>query len=339
MGAREHLSGRGRRLGALPALVVPRGIPVLRDGTEAAIRQLFGAPLDPTVDAGDPGLFGPSSATWELLSDPSVIVSGLNALMIQTLHPRAMAGVSEHGSFQQDLMGRLHRTASYVQDVNCGSMRQVFAASMRARGAHTSVVGHTPQGEAYRADEPRLLAWVSIGLTLSVLSVWDLLGPHPVPRDVADRFVAEQAVPAALLDERLDLRALSRDPERVEGLRAGTVSLPMIQEGSLPMSRAELEEFVTDFARNELAGRQQSQEAMAFLLSPPLDGIGLAGWKAVATASLAALPDILRDLADIPRRPLADRARVQVVRGIIDTLRVVHGRTSTVQRATVRAMG
>ncbi len=326
----------GRRIGAVPALLVPNGIPVLRDGTEAAIRQMFGTPLDPTRDPGDPGLFGPGSATWALFSDPAVIVSGINALMIQTLHPRAMSGVVDHGSFQQDLMGRLHRTAAYVQAVNCGSMPEVLAASHRARGAHRSVVGTTPAGATYRADEPRLLAWVSLGLTLSVLSVWDLLGPHPVRPEVADRFVSEQARAAALLDERVDLRAIGADPDALAALRDGRLPLPMIAEGSLPLDRRQLDASIADFS-SELSMDQQARDAMAFLLSPPLQGVGLAGWKAVATASLAALPASLRAVAAVPAHRVRDASRVAVVRAGIDTLRLVHGRTSTIKRATARA--
>ncbi|WP_370324615.1 oxygenase MpaB family protein [Euzebya sp.] len=327
---------RRRRPGALPALLVPDGIPVLRRGTEAAMRSMFGAPLDPTVDPGDPGLNGPGSATWQLFSDPCIAVTGLNALMIQTLHPRAMAGVTDHSSFAEDLMGRLHRTAGYVQAVTCGSTGEAVAASLRARGAHRRVVGATPEGEPYRADDPRLLTWVSLGLTLSVLTVWDLLGPHPVPPDVADRFVAEQAVAAALLDERVDLRRLADDPGWLAALRHGEVELPMVVEGHLPQSRAQLDATLAGFL-DELEARDQAREALAFLMDPPLTGVGLAGWKAVATAAVAALPDSLRDRTPIPRNPVRDAARIQAVRSAVDALRVVHGRTSTIRLATARA--
>jgi uncharacterized protein (DUF2236 family) len=329
----------GRRPGALPALVVPRGIPILRDATESAIRSMFGKPIDPTVDPGDPGLFGPGSATWALLSDPCVIISGVNALMIQAVHPRAMAGVAEHGSFEQDLLGRLHRTAAYVQAVDCGSTREAIAASLRARGAHRTVVGTTPgSGAPYRADEPALLAWVSLGLTLSVLSVWQLLGPHPVDPVTADRFVAEQARAAALLDERVDLPRLARDPAWLAALRRGEVELPMIAEGTLPTTRTGLDALLAEVAATELRPGRQTREAMAFLLDPPpLSGAGRLGWQAVATASLVALPPRLRELAGIPRQPVRDAARVQLVRTAVDTLRVVHGRTSTIRLATARA--
>jgi uncharacterized protein (DUF2236 family) len=328
---------RRRRPGAIPALLAPDGIPVLRDATEKAMRRMFGRQLDPTVNPGDPGLFGPGSATWALLSDPAVAVSGINALMIQTLHPRAMAGVSEHGSFEHDLIRRLHRTAAYVQAVNCGSMPEVLAASRRARGAHTVVRGTTDRGEAYAADEPRLLAWVSIGFTLSVLSVWDLLGPYPVDVALADAYVAEQAVTAALLDPRVDLREIEGDAGAVRMLQAGGQELPMIAEGQLPRTRADLDAAIGDFATDELELRQQARDGMAFLLSPPLEGAMLAGWRAVATASLVALPVTLRDIAGVPHHPVRDRVRVEVVRAAVDGLRVVHGRTSTIARATARA--
>jgi uncharacterized protein (DUF2236 family) len=329
-------AGRWRRPGALPAVVLPRGVPLLRDATEAALRGMFGEPLDPTRDPGDPGLFGPGSATWALLADPAVVVSGIGALMVQALHPRAMAGVAAHGSFQQDLLGRLHRTAAYVQAVCCGSVPEAVAASLRARGAHRAVVGTTPDGAPYRADEPRLLAWVSLGLTVSVLQVWDLLGPHRVPADVADRYVAEQAVAAALLDERVDLRRLARDPGWVAALRRGEADLPMLTDGSLPTDRAGLDAALAGFLP-ELRGDGQARDAMRFLLHPPLSGPGLVGWQAVATAALVSLPPPLRELAGVPRHAVRDAVRVQVVRSAVDVLRVVHGRTSTVQLATLRA--
>jgi hypothetical protein len=110
----------------------------------------------------------------------------------------------------------------------------------------------------------------------------------------------------------------------------------MVEEGSLPQDRAQLDAAVTDFA-GELALDQQARDGLAFLMDPPLAGIGLAGWKAVATASLVALPAQLRTIADVPANPVRDAVRVQVVRAGIDVLRVAHGRTSTVKRATARA--
>src|SRR6266487_1033341 len=53
-----------------------------------------------TDPPGDPGFFGPGSATWHVHGDASMLIGGISALMLQTLHPLAMAGVrsEEHTS-------------------------------------------------------------------------------------------------------------------------------------------------------------------------------------------------------------------------------------------------
>jgi len=46
---------------------------------------------------GDPGLFGPHSVVWKVHADFSaMMVGGLSSLMIQALHPRALAAVWDH---------------------------------------------------------------------------------------------------------------------------------------------------------------------------------------------------------------------------------------------------
>src|SRR5690606_17829936 len=56
---------------------------------------------------GDPGLFGPGSASWFVLDDISALVGGISSLYLQTLHPLAMAGVAEHSDYESDPRGRL----------------------------------------------------------------------------------------------------------------------------------------------------------------------------------------------------------------------------------------
>ena len=43
----------------------------------------------------DHGLLGPGSVAWRVLGHPMSLVGGLRALMIQSLHPLAMAGVGD----------------------------------------------------------------------------------------------------------------------------------------------------------------------------------------------------------------------------------------------------
>src|SRR5262249_27579418 len=64
---------------------------------------------------GDPGLFGPDSTTWQIHADFAGMLSGgLCALVLQTLHPAALAGVWDHSNFRDDLVGRLRRTTNFV---------------------------------------------------------------------------------------------------------------------------------------------------------------------------------------------------------------------------------
>ena len=47
--------------------------------------------------------FSPDSVTWRVHSDPSMVVGGIRALLEQALQPDAMAGVTAHSNFRDDL--------------------------------------------------------------------------------------------------------------------------------------------------------------------------------------------------------------------------------------------
>jgi uncharacterized protein (DUF2236 family) len=109
----------------------------------------------------DPGLFGPDSVTWQLHADPAVALGGLRALMLQTLHPLAMAGVAEHSDFRDDPWGRLFRTADYIAAVTYGTTEEAHRAAARVRRVHRRLRGVEPEsGRGYRVDDPALLLWV-----------------------------------------------------------------------------------------------------------------------------------------------------------------------------------
>ena len=79
------------------------------------------SPVTPVSDSADPGLYGPDSVTWRVHADPSMALAGLRALLLQAVHPRAMAGVAEHSGFRGDPWGRLLRTAEYIGVTSYGS--------------------------------------------------------------------------------------------------------------------------------------------------------------------------------------------------------------------------
>ena len=82
------------------------------------IRQLVGGGGPPTAfltPAGDPGILGPDSMPWDVHADfISMMIGGISSLVLQALHPGALAGVWDHSSFRRDLQGRLGRTAYFI---------------------------------------------------------------------------------------------------------------------------------------------------------------------------------------------------------------------------------
>ncbi len=147
--------------GAWSGGLAAAGAPVL---TPAIVRLL--APLNRggeehlVAGTGDEGWFGPHSVAWKVHSDIAMLVAGIGAFMLQTLHPRAMAGVFDHSSFGGDFFGRTRRTGEFVQGVVYGTSEEAQAWCDTVLAVHERVVGSTPDGRAYAANEPELLHWV-----------------------------------------------------------------------------------------------------------------------------------------------------------------------------------
>ncbi len=117
--------------------------------------------IDLTRPDGDDGLFGPGSATWAVHGDfPSMLIGGTASLLMQMLHPGALAGVWDHSDFRRGMAGRLKRTAQFVTVTTYGSTEAAHAAIGRVRRIHARVVGTLPDGTPYAADDPALLTWV-----------------------------------------------------------------------------------------------------------------------------------------------------------------------------------
>src|ERR1700712_5812974 len=84
----------------------------------------------------DPGLFGPDSVTWRIHGDPSMLVGGFRALMLQAVHPLVMAGFDDNSLFRGDPWGRLQRTGEWVATVTFGTTAEAERAGARLRGGH-----------------------------------------------------------------------------------------------------------------------------------------------------------------------------------------------------------
>ncbi|MBS7455862.1 oxygenase MpaB family protein [Coralloluteibacterium stylophorae] len=168
--------------------------------------------IDYAAPVGDPGLFGPDSATWRIHADfPAMMAGGLCALMLQTLHPRALAGVWDHSDFRHDLLGRLRRTTIFVGGTSFAPTAAADALIARVRGIHTHIGGVTADGTPYRADDPDLLTWVHC------TEMWSFLQGYrryvkPVPAAIQDRYWDE----TACIAEALGARGVPRSRAAVE---------------------------------------------------------------------------------------------------------------------------
>jgi mpaB/rubber oxygenase-like protein len=322
-----------------PALAcpTPAGVPGARRLLRAGLGHVFGpAPFDPTTDPGDPGLFGPTSASWLIIADAAAIIGGLRALLVQLLHPLAMAGVADHSQFRDDPLGRLQRTSAYVTGTTLGSTREALTLLHRVRSVHRKITGTTPDGHPYQADDPHLLAWISIALTSSFLATDRAYAHRPTTEATADRFVAEQSRLAALLDPRVDLATLSADPEVLAALRAGSLPLPMLEEDTLPQTVDQLHARLGDY-HPELEVTEDARQALRFLSWPDIGPLIRTAYFPVLAGAVATLDTQQRQLLGLGFTHIASPALAAHARGSLTLFRVLLGASPSLHAATQRA--
>ncbi|HWG93387.1 MAG TPA: oxygenase MpaB family protein [Mycobacteriales bacterium] len=256
-------------------------------------------PLPPAP--ADPGLFGPDSVTWRVHADPSMALAGLRALLLQALHPLALAGVLQHSDFRADPWGRLVRTAEYVGVVSYGTTRDAQRAAARVRGLHRRLSGVEPEtGTPYRVDDPELLRWVHCSEVESFLTTAVRSGLR-LSRADQDRYYAEQTVAAQLV---------GLDPDDV------------------PDSVDAMRTYFRD-VRPQLRGTAAARSTARFVLWPPMPALVQLGtparpaWTALATASFAMLPRWARRMYALPGLPTTDLAATAVGAGLRTGLLVV----------------
>ncbi|MEY4447520.1 MAG: hypothetical protein RLZZ433_535 [Pseudomonadota bacterium] len=141
---------------------------------------------------GDPGLFGPQSVVWKVHADFSaMMVGGLSSLMIQALHPRALAAVWDHSNFREQLKARLGRTALFVASTTYGGVELATQSIQRVNAIHAKIAGIDLQGQPYKANEPDLLRWVHLIETVSFLNAYQHLALRPLSVADCNQYVVE----------------------------------------------------------------------------------------------------------------------------------------------------
>ncbi len=228
-------------------------------------------------DTSEPGWFADDAPIRRVHGDASMFIGGLRALLFQSLHPRAMAGVADHSNYRTDPWGRLQRTADFLAATTFGPATQAERAVQVVHRVHRRVVGTTRDGEAYAANDPHLLGWVHLAELDSFLAAHDRFGEHPLVGPERDEFVADSAVVA----------------------RALGVLEPPTTEQEL---RDELDRY-----RPELRGTPEAREAARYLLvQPPLPLAGRAAYGLIAAASISLMPAWTRWPLRLPWLPLSE---------------------------------
>jgi uncharacterized protein (DUF2236 family) len=211
-----------------------------------------------------------------------MFVGGLRALLLQSLHPLAMAGVAEHSDYRADPWGRLQRTSTFLAVTTFGPAADAQRAVDKVRGIHRRVRGVAPDGTPYEAGDPHLLEWVHIAEIDSFLLAHQLYGARPLDQAGRDAYVADTARVASALGVL--------NPPRSEG---------------------ELRERIEAY-RPELHGTAAARDAARFLLlTPPLPLPARAPYGVLAATSVAMLPGWARKPLWLPYFPPLEATAVR----------------------------
>jgi uncharacterized protein (DUF2236 family) len=166
------------------------------------------------------GLFGPQSVVWRVHGDvTSMMVGGVSGLLLQMLHPAVLAGVWDHSTFRRNMLGRLRNTARFIALTTYGGRQEAEAAIERVRRIHAHVTGTLPDAASYRADDPRLLAWVHVTETLSFSDAWVRYAEPGMSAADRDRYFAEMARLGEMLGADPVPRSRSEALALVEAMR------------------------------------------------------------------------------------------------------------------------
>jgi uncharacterized protein (DUF2236 family) len=230
----------------------------------------------------DNGLLGPDSAAWRVIGHPVSIVGGLRSLLVQSLHPLAMAGVAQHSDYRRRPLDRLRRTSHYVAATTFGDTATALTAAAHVKRIHKKVRGTDPvTGKPYSADDPETQLWVHCVEWHSFLAAYRAYATSRLSPAEEDRYIAEGAPIAALLG---------------------------VPEATVPRSVEEMREYFAS-VRPQLCVSDYTRDAIGFVLNPPLTRELLplqVPLRITAAAAVAITPRDLRRLAGIGQPRIVD---------------------------------
>jgi uncharacterized protein (DUF2236 family) len=231
--------------------------------------------------AEGPRWFEAGSPIQQVHGDASMFVGGIRALLMQSLHPLAMAGVMDHSGFEGDPWGRLQRTSYFLAVTTFGTSADAEKMVRAIRAVHERVVGTAPDGRPYAASDPHLLRWVHVAEIDSFLVAHQRWGAQPLDAEGRDTYVAQTARVAEAL---------------------GVVDPPRTEEELRDQLRA---------YRPELDGTPDARRTARFLLlHPPLPVLARAPYGGLAASAVSLMPLWARRKLRLPHLPRTERVHV-----------------------------
>ena len=226
-------------------------------------------------------------------SDTSMFIGGLRALLLQSLHPLAMAGVAQHSDYRHDPWGRLQRTADFLAATTFGPAEESQRAIDMVHKVHERVTGTARDGRPYAANDPHLLKWVHLAEVDSFLAAHDRYGEITLTDEQRDGYLVDMARIASAL---------------------GVVDPPR--------SVAELREQIRAY-RPELRSSPEALDAAKYLLfSAPLPVVARPAYGLLITAAISLLPVWARIPLRLPWLPVSEKVLVRPAgRVLVTTLR------------------
>jgi uncharacterized protein (DUF2236 family) len=245
------------------------------------------------IPRSDHALFPRASVIWRVHGDvTSMMAGGIAALLLQMLHPQALGGVWDHSDVNEDMLGRLRRTARFIAITTYGEREAAEAAIAKVRRIHEQVSGILPDGTGYRADDPHLLAWVHVAGALMFLDGWRRYGEPGMSGGDQDMYFAQTGEIA---------RMLGADP--------------------VPTTRAAAERLILEF-RPALRGDDRTREFRDLVLGAPAPSLAEIGvQKLLMSAAVDLLPSWARRLHGLRRLPLSAPPVRAATFGLASTLR------------------
>ena len=232
--------------------------------------------------AEGPRRFGPGDAICAVHGDASMFAGGIRALLLQSLHPLAMAAVDQHSGYRGDPWGRLQRTSTFLAETTFGTIEDADRAVRVVRAVHGRITGTAPDGRPYEASDPHLLRWVHVAEIDSFLRAHDRYGATPLDAAGRDEYVAQSAVVA---------RALGAT--------------------DLPETVAELDQVMADY-RPELTSTAAARQAARFILvHPPVPLALRLPYSMLSAAAVGMMPRWTRRELRLPYLPVTEATAVR----------------------------